>query len=193
MRMSDLISKEITELCIASDINEGPLEMARKNIASYGVRGIKTVLSDGLENVEAFAPDDIIIFGMGGDLIVKIIDEAKWLFDRSKRLILQPMTKQESVREYLWSNDFKIIGERLTKDEGKIYQTFCAEYVGEKQTFSCVDLVVGKEDCRVKDELFNELVFHRISVLKSIVSGKRLAGADAQYEEKMIEKLSKLV
>lgn len=188
-----LISKGIAKQCIASDINEGPLEMARKNIASCGISQIETVLSDGLINVEAFDPNDVIIFGMGGELIIKIIDEAKWLFDKSKRLILQPMTKQEAVREYLWSNGFGIIGERLTKDDGKIYQTLCAEYVGEAQTFTPVDIMIGKEPCRARGELFNALVSHRISILENIVSGKRLAGADVGYEEKMIEELGRLI
>ena len=81
---------------IAADINRGPLDKADENIHKYALDGkIKTVLCDGLRSIDKDEVDDVAIFGMGGELIVKILDEAPWLKDAAKRLILQPMTHPE--------------------------------------------------------------------------------------------------
>ena len=110
---------------VAADINEGPLARARANIAAYGAgEGIETVLSDGLAKLEGYHPDDIVIFGMGGELIIHILDAAKWTRSKHIRLILQPMTQQEEVRSYLLENGFFIVGEALSEDDGKSWKGY---------------------------------------------------------------------
>lgn len=107
---------------IASDINEGPLESARNNIRKYGLEGkIESVLSDGLSNISKEDVDDIVIAGMGGELICKIIEEASWLKDDSKRLIIQPMSMEEVLIKYLIENKFKIEQEKAVICNNKSY------------------------------------------------------------------------
>ena len=74
-----LYKKGLVKRAVASDIHKMPLDSARKNIALHGaVGGIDTVLSDGLKALKDFAPDDIAIFGMGGELICRIVGDAPW-------------------------------------------------------------------------------------------------------------------
>ena len=95
-----LINRGIITNAIAADINKGPLDKAHENICKYNLQdNIHTVLCDGLSKIEPDSVDDIAIFGMGGELIVKIIDEASWVKDTDKRLILQPMTHPEKLRD----------------------------------------------------------------------------------------------
>ena len=113
---------KLGEICgaVAADINEGPLARARANIEAYGATdGVQTVLSDGLKKLEGYHPEDIVIFGMGGELIIRILDDARWVKNPDLRLILQPMTKQEEVRSYLMGNGFFIVDEVLSEDDGK--------------------------------------------------------------------------
>ena len=56
-------------------------------------------LSDGLDKINPDEVDDIIIAGMGGDVISWIIDRCNWLKDSQKHLILQPMTCAERLRK----------------------------------------------------------------------------------------------
>ena len=94
-----LMDKGIIASAVAADINQGPLDKAQENILKYGFNdSISTVLCDGLTKIKPDSVDDIAIFGMGGELIVKIIDEASWVKDSDKRLILQPMTHPEKLR-----------------------------------------------------------------------------------------------
>lgn len=179
---------------VAADINEGPLDRAKVNIAAYDAAdGIQTVLSDGLQKLEGYCPDDIVIFGMGGELIVRIIDDAKWVKNPKIRLILQPMTKQAEVRSYLIENGFFIVDEVMTEDGDKIYQTICAEYAPERVTaYSPVELYLGRHNIARGGELFARLLAHRIEVFTVAAEGRRRAGRPDAEIEALVDQLTAL-
>lgn len=116
---------------VAADVRIGPLENAKENIRRYNVEDIvTTVLSDGLDNIEPSQAQDIVIAGMGGELIAKIIDKPQWLCDSSRRLILQPMTRAESLRLFLCKNGFKTEQEKACVSGGKAYSVMVCSYDG---------------------------------------------------------------
>ena len=142
---------------VASDINEGPLARARENIAVRGLSArIDTVLCDGLSAIEAYHPTDVLILGMGGELIARIVADAPFLRASGIRLILQPMTHPEAVRASLCEMGFAIVEERLVLEE-KIYQIFCAEYTGVHEEYSTLELLVGKQNLQRGDALTRAL------------------------------------
>ncbi|MEG0770414.1 MAG: class I SAM-dependent methyltransferase [Clostridia bacterium] len=123
-----ILSKKCT-FAIACDIVNGPLEKAKANVLQYGLENdIKIVLSDGLLNVKREDFDDVVIAGMGGELIAKIIDNASFLQDSSVTLYLQPMTKSEKLRRYLSLNNFYITNEFIAKDKDKLFEIIIAKY-----------------------------------------------------------------
>lgn len=178
---------------IAADINRGPLDKADENIHKYALDGkIKTVLCDGLKRIDKREVDDVAIFGMGGELIVKIIDEAPWLKDTSKRLILQPMTHPEKLRKYLADNGYRIIGEALSFDRGKIYQTICAEYDGIIRKFDDITLLYGEYILKNGGELLSEQMEIDSKKLSRKIEGKRAGGEDVSYEADLLENIKKI-
>ena len=64
-----LTEKNLADKIIATDINEGPLNVARENIDKKGLN-IETRLGGGLSVITAGEIDEIIIAGMGGILII---------------------------------------------------------------------------------------------------------------------------
>ena len=179
---------------VASDINAGPTERALANVISHGARGaIEVVQTDGLHGIEPYAPEDIFILGMGGELIVKIISEADWLKNEKKRLILQPMTHPEIVREYLYGNGFDVVGELIVKDD-KIYQIICAEYSGCIQRgFNSLELLVGRKNLLRVEPILYELLKNIKRVFAERVAGKQSAGADASFELDMIKNIDEIL
>lgn len=116
---------------VACDIRPLPLKNAQNNIDLYGVGDIvSTVLSDGLDEISPECADDIVIAGMGGELISKIISRTLWLRDENKRLILQPMTRADSLRLFLCQNGFKIINEKPCISLGKSYSVMSVAFDG---------------------------------------------------------------
>ena len=179
---------------IAADINQGPLDKAQENIVKYELfDNIKTVLCDGLSKIDCDAVDDIAIFGMGGELIVKIIDEAGWVKDRDKRLILQPMTHPEKVREYLADNGFQIVGETLSFDRGKIYQTICAQYDGNIRVYNAFTLAFGEFILKENKPLLLDLFNITKNKLERKIKGKQEGGEDVSYEMEMLQNINKYI
>ena len=167
---------------VATDINEGPIARADANIFSAGLAGkIRTLCTDGLHGAETDDPDDVLIFGMGGDLIVRIIREAPFLYAPGKRLILQPMTHAETVRAALARDGFRITGETLAKTD-RIYQIICADYDGVARTLTPAEAWLGPCNIARGGELFRDFVRHEIKVLSARARGKQSAGDPAEAE-----------
>ncbi len=125
---AELIMSGKCKKVIASDIKEGPLEAAGRTVKKYSISDkVDLVLSDGLENVCLDDVSDIVIAGMGGETIVKILENRAYALD-GIRLILQPMSKPEILRKWLYDNNFQAITERAVVDGDKLYSVICAGY-----------------------------------------------------------------
>ena len=189
-----LIGIDKISFAVAADINKGPLDKARENIEKYGYsERISTVLCDGLKKIDPNEVDDIAIFGMGGELIVKIIDEAPWVKDLNKRLILQPMTHPEKLRKYLYENGFNIIDESLSFDRGKIYQTICAEYDGIVRNRDILVLHFGECILSNKSDLLLDAMSALQKQLVRKISGKTEGGENVSYENELLAKINEYI
>lgn len=118
---------------VAADINPEPLSRGALTVEKYGAESfVKTRLSDGLKNIKEDEADDIIIAGMGGELIAKIMEECSFAKNPEKRFILQPMTKCNELIDYLCKNGFKILRQDTCKEGKKLYTVMQVCYTGEK-------------------------------------------------------------
>ena len=154
-----LVNNGIITQAIAADINEGPLKNADKNILSYGLSdNIKTMLSDGLVNLPENCADDIIIAGMGGILISEILEKCVWIKNVNIRVIAQPMTHAEKVRDFFINNGFKIKEEITAEDSKHKYCVIAAEYDGVTYDYPEGYPYYG-ELIRNKDYLSKEYLF----------------------------------
>lgn len=106
----------------ACDVNQGPLQRAKSAVEKYGLsHSVSLVLSDGLHSVpEEY--DVLVIAGMGGDLISRILYEHPPV--KAKKLILQPMTKPEVLRRFLFRHGYSIERERAVTEGEKRYIIF---------------------------------------------------------------------
>jgi tRNA (adenine22-N1)-methyltransferase len=129
---------------VAADLRKGPLENARATVRANGIDDkVQLRISDGLNSVLPEEIDDIVIAGMGGILIKEIIEAAPWTADKSKRLILQPQSHSENIREFLWNNGFSIFNEKACFEDEKVYIAFCAEYSGKISSHSDAEILFG--------------------------------------------------
>ncbi len=183
-----LVQRGIVSHALACDVNQGPIDSARANILQAGLADrIQTRLTDGLHGVEDYAPDAVLIFGMGGDLIVKILSEAEWLREANVALILQPMTRAATLRRWLLEHGFAITGETLTFED-KFYQTVCAQYrTGTFCDYTEEELLLGRLNIEQNAPLFRGFLAHEIAVLERIVRGKAMsAHADGADDERIL-------
>ncbi|MGI6166640.1 MAG: tRNA (adenine(22)-N(1))-methyltransferase [Eubacteriales bacterium] len=178
---------------VATDIREGPLRSAAKTVERYGLSGkISLVLADGLAGIEKYRPQDIIVFGMGGELITSIIDRAVWVRDSQIRLILQPMTRRAELREYLLGNGFNIIDEAMSEAARRIYQTICAEYDGRGDIYNTAELLLGRHNIARGDELTRRYVGQLKAKYSRRKSAKARGGLDTSEEDEVLAALDSL-
>ena len=177
----------------ASDINVGPIERANENIEKYGLKNlITTKVEAGLNGIEKIAPTDIVICGMGGELIVKILENSPYIRQNGIRLILQPMTHVKEVREYL-QDGFSAIAENVVCEDGKIYQILCLQYVGGFHPLSELEKELGKINIENHSESFMALLDSTIAKNKKTRDGLLKGGYDTSEIDMKIEELEKLL
>ena len=178
---------------VVSDINEGPIARAERNIAEFSCAGnIIPLLSDGLSKIDEYSPDTVFILGMGGELIVNIISKAEWLKEKRTRLVMQPMTHSEILRKYLFENGFEIIEETIV-DDGKIYQIFSAEYTGVLTVASDLELRFGKINLSRCEPLLLCALEREKNILLARVEGRRRAGLDGGEDGDLLSQINEYI
>lgn len=116
-----LLTQGIASSCIASDVNEGPLQSAMRNARKFGVANkMEFCLSDGVQSVPRDF-DTLVCAGMGADTMIHILESAPWLKDNKYRLILQCQSKTPSLRQYLSENGWCITEESVLRDGRFLY------------------------------------------------------------------------
>lgn len=183
------------ECALASDINEGPVAAAVANIQKNGLSDrIEAVRADGLGKAREFSPDCITVLGMGGELIVSILEAAPWIKSDGITLILQPMTHGEILARYLAENGFAVKDEMIVCDGGRddrIYRVISAFFDGHRRILSDAEALIGKPNLDRDDEITRAYIEKNIRVFEVRMQGKMKSGADASYEASVLSELKK--
>lgn len=167
----------------ATDVREKPLERAKQNIKSYGVDDkIKLILTDGLCNVPE-SVDTVIVSGMGGRLIERIVFAQDWLKNKNKQLILQPQTFLMELRQNLYLNGYEIESEYPVVESDKTYCVVSARYSGDVKNISLKDAVLGKVNSSDSKDL-SEFLKRKYKKSIKILNGLRMSGLDKQKIKK---------
>jgi tRNA (adenine22-N1)-methyltransferase len=104
------------------DLREGPLSRAREHIKEQGLSERITLrLSDGVSALAQGEADTILIAGMGGELIIRILTDGADICHSVRELILQPQSVIGEVRRYLRENGYRITDEDMVLEDGKFY------------------------------------------------------------------------
>lgn len=107
---------------IACDLRKDPLENARRNAKLFGVDGeMELRLSDGLEKILPDEVDTVVMAGMGGDLIQKILSQCPWRKREGLQFILQPQSAGNALRRWLCEDGFEIQREEPVQDGHFLY------------------------------------------------------------------------
>lgn len=106
---------------IVTDISIGSLDKAKENIgralhSKMEKKAIDYRLGSGLEVLKEGEAEAAVIGGMGGSLIIKILEDSPKLARSLKKLVLQPRSSEGKLRHWLLENNYKISKEILAKE-----------------------------------------------------------------------------
>lgn len=189
-----LIENQISKKVIACDINEAPLQSAINYINTKKLNEkIDTRLGDGLSPINIGEVDTAIIAGMGGILITNILDDNKDIVKTIEKFILQPMIASSDLRKYLYKNNYKIIDEKLVREDNRFYEIIVAVH-GKDEIKNNIYYEIGKKLIEKKDPLLKLHIEKKIKKTKTILENIE-KNSDKEKNQKYIElkkRLSKL-
>jgi len=181
---------------IASDINEKPLAITKKNIIRYNCENkVELRLGSGLKVLEYNEVDVIIIAGMGGVLISEMIDEGHDILTDTNILILQPMQAPKELRKYLIHSKFEIIKDVLVKEDNRIYEIIVAKkgkQIIRDEIYCEIGLHLGKNPKAVAIEFLKKKKDSINLVIRNLVDSTLSDAENKQLEyRKKLEKIEK--
>lgn len=182
---------------IAADLREKPLQSAKTNAALFSVENkMSFVQSDGLHNIEPGSFDVLVLAGMGGDLIARILADAPWLEGGSYILILQPQSAANDLRRWLGEKAWSIDRERLVRD-GRFLYSVLSVRPGHGRALSPGEQYVSPALRREGDPLYPQYLARVRRALELTVQGITQSAdpADAvraAYYQKALEEIQSL-
>lgn len=173
-----LVEQGIADHAIAMDVRKGPLMRAQEHIVQHKLEGrIETRLSDGLLELRPGEADTVVIAGMGGELMLRILRDGAHVWDSVARFVLSPQSELEVFRRGLESMGFAIEEEIMLREEGKYYTVIVAVrgsmHYGEGFRYRYGDCLIRKKSPVLLEYLEQERQ-------KLLIIRERLAAQDSE-------------
>lgn len=135
-----IVSKHENCKILAIENKLGPYNILKKKVSS--LKGVETSLSDGLNKVKE-GTDVVVLAGMGGLNIVKILKENEAKVPTFKRIIVDAHRDIDLVRKAVISYGYKITSEKLIYEDSKFYIISVFDKVSEIPTYKEEELTIG--------------------------------------------------
>ena len=112
------------EKLFACDIGKEPLEMAKKNVRFRGLEDkITCRLGNGLEALEKGECKHLLLSGMGGMLMIQILEKR---IEEFETILLSPQSDYEKVRRFLFPY-MELVEDCYVKEKNKFYRILLAK------------------------------------------------------------------
>ncbi len=187
-----LVTEGKIEQALAMDIGKGPLERAKEHIREYGLeKKIATRLSDGLAEFIQGEADSIVIAGMGGALMARILSDGAEKCAGVKELILSPQSEIFLVREWLGEHGWQIERETMLVEDGKYY-TVIRAVPGDEPELKPVEALYGRYLLESKNQILHEFLgkeretVHRIADSLANEQGEHIENRKKELADKLL-------
>ncbi|HBC98937.1 MAG TPA: tRNA (adenine(22)-N(1))-methyltransferase [Lachnoclostridium sp.] len=169
-----LVQEGKAKHAIAMDVRKGPLLRAQAHPHEAGLEAhVEVRLSDGLLKLEQNEADCVVIAGMGGELIIHILEEGRGLWEGIPHWVLSPHSELDKVRRFLEEQEFFTERETMIKEEGKFYTVMGINRMnkaGEKDERE-ISYRYGRSLIESKDPVLKEYLKKEEEQLEQIMSG----------------------
>lgn len=112
--LSIYITNKYQKKVYASDLREGAIKQAEKNIKKYNIKDIVLKQGNGLESVSNKKTNTVIIAGMGCQTILNILNNPKR--KQLSKLLIQSNNDYYSLRKKICRLGYFIYEEKIIKD-----------------------------------------------------------------------------
>lgn len=171
---------------LATDISKDSLQKLVDKL-DYSGYDIETIVTDGIKELPKNI-EEIIISGMGGYLISKIIENGIDVAKSAYKLILQANNSLEHLRRFLHSQGFEIIDEANVFEENFIYTIIVTKFIGKIDKYDNEDYYIyGKKNIEKKDKLTIQYIERELYHAKTVINN--IKENDTEVVKKRIQDL----
>lgn len=154
---------------IATDLRAGPLTRAKETVERYNLQDTVTLrLCSGLAAVDEAEVDAVSITGMGGEVILGILQAAPWV--KNKLCVVQPMSSAEDLRRGLGGVGLRVAKETLVR-EGRTLYVVLTLMPGAEGTLTAAESRVGRRENHIGDPLWGEYLTRHYEKAKRALNG----------------------
>lgn len=179
--------KGIVPRAVAADIVPGPLQAATAHVQGAGLTDvIDCRLGDGLTCLTPGEVDGAVICGMGGPLMVKILQASPQVWRQMQFLILQPQSDAGALRRFIYEQDWHIEEETLLIDDGRFYEMMRA-VPGKADLLPSWLYDIGPVNWQRKDPLLARKIDMLIDKKTRICQGLRKSHEDKSQQIQALE------
>lgn len=171
--MIALVQSGIVQKGFAVENKEGPFERLRNNLVRYHVDDkITPLFSDGIKDITRDV-STIVIAGMGGTSIVKILKNNPEKLVRVQTIIIDAHTAVPLVRREICQMGFAIADEQIVKEDDIFYEII--KFIkADKAIISDEDLEFGPILRHQKSATFKEKYQNRINEIDVLLKKTEL-------------------
>lgn len=182
-----LVHKGIISRAVAGEVVKGPYESAVRQVRTEGLADQITVrMADGLAAVEeADHIDTITIAGMGGPLIVSILEKHPKALKSVTRLILQPNIHAKVIREWALANGWAILDEVILEEDEKIYEVLVLQR--GNMSLTTAEVLLGSKLIAKRSDIFMKKWEREIANWQRVLQSIEKADATQEIEDKRAE------
>ncbi len=117
-----LVRENISPYVVACDVNAGPVIRAQENIEDVDLaENIDVRQGDGLSVLTPGEVKSVVLAGMGGKLMIRILSDGEDVLEKVSEVIMEPQSDVAALRHFLQDRGFRIISENMVSEEGKFY------------------------------------------------------------------------
>lgn len=142
---------------VCTDIHRAPAQRTREYLARKGFSDQSAVFCcDGVSDIALDQDDVVVIAGLGGLEMVRILTKAisdhGGSFPEGTLFLLQPQRSEEELRAFLSDHLFFVAFEKICFDRGRTYIIIGCRYTGEPHPLSPEQRILGPYIIRKKPQ-----------------------------------------
>uniref|UniRef100_UPI0040297B88 tRNA (adenine(22)-N(1))-methyltransferase n=1 Tax=Coprococcus sp. TaxID=2049024 RepID=UPI0040297B88 len=189
-----LVEQRRAKRVIASDVRRGPIAIAKRNIEAMNLSDqIEIRMGDGLDTIVPGEVNAVVLAGMGGMLMIDILERGEEVVTRCDQLVLQPQSDIEKVRRYLAAKGYHLADEQMLIDAGKYYNLLDVRVheMVQKDEYDCSKLaddwcyMYGGSLLRKKDPVLRSWLVKRRDTTAGLINS--LSGKNTENAAKRLK------
>jgi len=161
-----IVKKNKNIKTIASDINKGPLEIAKENVKKYNLENKINLKQENGLNAYEKGIDTIVLSGLGTTTIIDILNKRKEVLKNIKNLVISSNNDYYKLRKSITDLGFKIQEEKMVYDKNKYYPVIL--FVPGIEKYNYYELKFGPLLLKRKDKIFLRYLYETKTKLLKI-------------------------